>query len=862
MINPQYIKLNMTPSGVLPVLHCSQYDVGRPLGFVVYNGAEAVDLDDYTVTIEATRSDDVAITATATTDDNIGVFTTTATMTNKADRYPAQCVLVDGSNNRVASLPFMMFVIPATMDENAEAIEEDASLYQQYTSSMDGLIAQIRSDVSENSDAVAALSSRVDNMIALQTAGSMQGSKVTTFTAQTPSQYTSSGDWQSFSFCDASLHLNTTPSMSVLDGLTNPVLISAGAYVLASSSASITDEPIYINLTNDVRFYNHGYLGSEPDKRAVEIAVPKVTDAAGNISGMWLLFVFSVVSDVPVDLSELTDIRIGVDGTTYPTAGDAVRTQIGNLKSTVNGLEEYSGYIKPEYTYTSGYYISKTGGTKTSNPYMAYSSPISVHRGDFIVLDATPYYNLVAMISTCDSNGENITPVVSSTTNVNHYEYHALADGYIIVCFNISGTFTHDLLIYDNSHSDLIKRINNVANSSDIRNATIEPKKTTFFKTGLNLIDTSALEYGYLTQYGSVVYASNVRVTDYIPVTAGDVIKVGWSYDGGASSDNVAIHTWVVYDENYIAVAHYAATNETSVTVATGGKYVRLALNNNYFGARVFVYKNLSAMPAYEPYRLTLDDHSINRPNKVITVGSENCDFTSITSAINSISDDSATNLYAILIYDGVYDEVIELRDRYISLIGLEKNRCIIRNTTGEYRNTPLFIGGGNFTVKNITVEMRSSSAPTNAGYAVHLDAGSDGHGSFENCVFYNNVGAAVGAGGRLNQQNDFINCELVSDVPNTNGIPNTGYSGYGALFFHAPVSANLGGAVARFSNCQFRSSVINAMSLGSSQDASPMSIEFLNCLIHSDYGDVINWYNRNFVSIASTSFGNSLSVI
>ncbi|MBR2679942.1 MAG: hypothetical protein IKE23_04180 [Exiguobacterium sp.] len=359
MINPQYIKLNMTPSGVLPVLHCSQYDVGRPLGFVVHNGTEVVDLDDYTVTIEATRSDDVAITAAVTTDGNIGVFATTATMTNKADRYPAQCVLVDGSSNRVASLPFMMFVVPAAMDENAEAIEEDASLYQQYTTSFSGLIAQIRSEVADNSDAVDVLSSRVDNMIALQTAGSMQGSKVTTFTAQSASQYTSSGDWQSFSFCDASLHLNTTPSMSVLDGLTNPVLISAGAYVLASSSASITDEPIYINLTNDVRFYNHGYLGAAPDKRAVEIAVPKVTDAAGDISGKWLLFVFSVVSDVPVSTSELTDIRVGADGKTYSTAGVAVRTQIENLQSELNGNIESLANIE-------GYYITSSGTTSAN----------------------------------------------------------------------------------------------------------------------------------------------------------------------------------------------------------------------------------------------------------------------------------------------------------------------------------------------------------------------------------------------------------------------------------------------------------------------------------------------------------------
>lgn len=40
MINTQYINLNMTPSGVLPVMYCSQYDIGRPLGMVVYNGGE------------------------------------------------------------------------------------------------------------------------------------------------------------------------------------------------------------------------------------------------------------------------------------------------------------------------------------------------------------------------------------------------------------------------------------------------------------------------------------------------------------------------------------------------------------------------------------------------------------------------------------------------------------------------------------------------------------------------------------------------------------------------------------------------------------------------------------------------------
>ena len=170
MINTQYINLNMTPSGVLPVLHCSQYDIGRPLGVVVYDGSAEMDLDDYTVTIEATRTDGTAITAAVTTDENIGAFVTTATMTNKDDLYPAQLVIVDGSGKRVASLPFMMRVVKAAMNENAEPINEDRSLYQQFTFSVRALIADIRDNLDAEARARAAqdrlLQAEIDQLVA------------------------------------------------------------------------------------------------------------------------------------------------------------------------------------------------------------------------------------------------------------------------------------------------------------------------------------------------------------------------------------------------------------------------------------------------------------------------------------------------------------------------------------------------------------------------------------------------------------------------------------------------------------------------------------------------------------------------
>lgn len=161
MINTQYINLNMVPSGYPPVLYLSQYDVGRPCGFVVHASGSTVDLDTYTVTLEATRTDGTAITVPVTTDGNIAAFATTATMTNQADKYPANMVIVDGSGNRIASIPITVLVVKAAMDENAEGIEEDRTLYQQYTGTVQALIAEIREDISDLSDELVPIKKRL-----------------------------------------------------------------------------------------------------------------------------------------------------------------------------------------------------------------------------------------------------------------------------------------------------------------------------------------------------------------------------------------------------------------------------------------------------------------------------------------------------------------------------------------------------------------------------------------------------------------------------------------------------------------------------------------------------------------------------
>lgn len=270
-MNTQYIRLNMVPAGVLPVMHVSQFDIGRPLGVVVYDGSAEMDLDDYTVTIEATRTDGTPITAAVTTDGNIGAFVTTATMTNKDDLYPAQLVIVDGDNNRVASLPFMMRVVKAAMDENSETIEEDAPLYQQYNAAIQAMLVSIGADITAEATAR-------QNAIAAEAA--------TRAAADTTLQNNINAEASTRATQDAVLSARMDTFASLPDGST-----------------------------------------------------------AGN--------------------AELLDIRVGANGITYPSAGDAVRSQVSDLKSTLENA------IKSKATETlsaiTGIYVQRTSGSINSN---------------------------------------------------------------------------------------------------------------------------------------------------------------------------------------------------------------------------------------------------------------------------------------------------------------------------------------------------------------------------------------------------------------------------------------------------------------------------------------------------------------
>ena len=325
-MNTQYINLNMVPAGVLPVMHVSQFDIGRPLGVVVYDGSAEIDLDSYTVTVEATRTDGTAITAAVTTDGNIGAFVTTATMTNKEDLYPAQLVIVDGDSNRVASLPFMMRVVEAAMDENSEAIEEDAPLYQQYNAALQSLIVAVRADLN------AEVTARTNAVAAEESAR-----------------------------------------------------IAADNTLLSNISAEAS-----------ARAAQDGVLQAEID----QLVAPS--------------------GEAP-SAAEVENARIGADGTVYDTLGNAIRGQVGDLKSAfddvysqVNTVTEYNADL-----YQNGFF--DTNGAFNSSQNYKTSNPINVENASKISINKTYSASTISVIAFFDRSIMRpttfISPAITSATD-------------------------------------------------------------------------------------------------------------------------------------------------------------------------------------------------------------------------------------------------------------------------------------------------------------------------------------------------------------------------------------------------------------------------------------------------------------
>lgn len=153
-------------------------------------------------------------------------------------------------------------------------------------------------------------------------------------------------------------------------------------------------------------------------------------------------------------------------------------------------------------------------------------------------------------------------------------------------------------------------------------------------------------------------------------------------------------------------------------------------------------------------------------------------------------------------------------KTKHISIIGLDKSKCVIQSTTGNYDTPPAEIAT-NGIIKNLTfiaTHTDSDGTETTGSFAVHVDnRPADTNGMkmvFENCKFVSYQTCAVGLGLYRNQDIKFDSCDFIS-ITDPTWKPNENYDSeymcrLGAFNMHTAMGYASGNMFLRLRRCFF----------------------------------------------------------
>ena len=196
---------------------------------------------------------------------------------------------------------------------------------------------------------------------------------------------------------------------------------------------------------------------------------------------------------------------------------------------------------------------------------------------------------------------------------------------------------------------------------------------------------------------------------------------------------------------------------------------------NNYIPPQTYWSDNVSTDKVYPCIDVYMEEEIPKYKSGIIHVAKDGTgDYSTIMDAVRNAGDvDSPTT---IVLHEGVYNEIVYLGNKHnISIIGVNRDQCIIKNTSGIYANTPVMVTG-NFELRNLTIRMEEQGFypeytdnvwATYPGYALHIDENSKDvnektTGRVVNCTLYSEAFPAVGMGVNQNQKIIFENCEMI----------------------------------------------------------------------------------------------------
>ena len=420
--------------------------------------------------------------------------------------------------------------------------------------------------------------------------------------------------------------------------------------------------------------------------------------------------------------AELLDIRVGANGTTYASAGDAVRSQISTIHDYLDQHME----------------ISLTGGAFSVVPFpIIKGNSITIYNGTTSTIG----------IRTMDKDGNQKTwadvNAGASYTFTPDMEYVAFR-----IWINNTGTISITSTSIYKLLGDLISWVDNLEDSLSYI--------TKAFTHGLNAFDSTGV-FTPIVMNKYVDYASGVEYTnntfEYAKISCEGIS----SFTVNRPNSHIAFFNSAdVYISGILTPGGITYYN---FNVPDNAKYFTLSIPQNVASSTMLVEGN--KLVPYQPYIYGVNsDYIVNK--KVWHVGTGK-DFTTIKDAINGANDNDV-----IIIDPGVYTEELDIAStgKYLHLIGSGTDATIVKCPGAGYNDPALEIGIG--LVENmsfITTALTPGEGESICSYAVHIDFDIESNRSlqFNNCKFITASQPAVGIGLRENFTLTFNNCYFES---------------------------------------------------------------------------------------------------
>lgn len=142
----------------------------------------------------------------------------------------------------------------------------------------------------------------------------------------------------------------------------------------------------------------------------------------------------------------------------------------------------------------------------------------------------------------------------------------------------------------------------------------------------------------------------------------------------------------------------------------------------------------------------------------------EDKEFKKINDAVKN-ANDTPDYPVTIRVSPKVYPESVKIKGgRYLSIIGDDKETCILREDSGNYWTPPLELGG-NSNIENMSIVATHESGGEHIlpSFAIHQDFAGEGKSVIKNCKLISYQHSAIGLGLHNNQTVIIDSCDIYS---------------------------------------------------------------------------------------------------